>query len=171
MPIAAQGQHRKKAILAISDGNDTSSHTSVRELKQAIRETEVLVYAVGIDGASESTFGVVVTPTPPRGRPPVGLPIPFPRGGPGGRGPWTGGGGGAFPRGPGGGGGGGPRVYGGGGGSSDDRVNVSALRELTDDSGGRTEIARVHGTSIRLPEHRRRTEWGRPPRLRRAGSP
>lgn len=138
VPIAAQGQHRKKAILVISDGNDTSSHTSVRELKQMIRETEVLVYAVGIDGASESTFGG--GRSTPGGRPPVGLPLPFPRGGPGGRGPWTGGGG-AFPRGPGGGGGGGPRVYGGGG-SSDDRVNVSALRELTDDSGGRTEIVR-----------------------------
>jgi VWFA-related protein len=142
VPIATQGQHRKKAILIISDGNDTNSHTSVRELKQMIRETEVLVYAVGIDGASESSFGGG-RGTPPVVRPPVGLPLPFPRGGPGGRGPWPGGGGGggAFPRGPGGGGGGGPRVYGGGG-SSDDRVNVSALRELTDDSGGRTEIVR-----------------------------
>jgi hypothetical protein len=28
------------------------------------------------------------------------------------------------------------------GGPSDDRVNVSSLRELTDDSGGRTEIVR-----------------------------
>lgn len=142
VPIATQGQHRKKAILIISDGNDTNSHTSVRELKQMIRETEVLVYAVGIDGASESTSGGGRS-TPPVARPPAGLPFPFPRGGPGGRGPWGGGGGGggAFPRGPGGGGGGGPRVYGGGG-SSDDRVNVSALRELTDDSGGRTEIVR-----------------------------
>ena len=140
VPIATQGQHRKKAILVISDGNDTNSHTSVRELKQLIRETEVLVYAVGIDGASGSTFGGGRS-TPPVGRPPVGLPFPFPRGGPGGRGPWTGGGGGALPRGPGGGGGSGPRGYGGGYGS-DDRVNVSALRELTDDSGGRTEIVR-----------------------------
>lgn len=145
VPIATQGQHRKKAILIISDGNDTNSQTSVRELKQRIRETEVLVYAVGIDGASESTFGGGRR-TPPVARPPGGLPFPFPRGGPGGggRSPFPGGGGGgggAFPRGPGGGGGGGPRVYGGGG-SNDDRVNVSALREITDDSGGRTEIVR-----------------------------
>ena len=136
VPIATGGQHRKKAILVISDGNDTNSRTSVRELKQMIRETEVLVYAVGIDGAAESTFGGGRS-TPPVGRPPVGLPFPFPRGG--GRGPWPGGGGGGggFPGGPG--GGGGPR---GGGGSSDDRVNVGALREITDDSGGRTEIVR-----------------------------
>ena len=137
VPIATGGQHRKKAILVISDGNDTNSRTSVRELKQMIRETEVLVYAVGIDGASESTFGGGRS-TPPVGRPPVGLPFPFPRGGGGGggRGPWPGGSGGGFPGGPG--GGGGPR----GGGSSDDRVNVGALREITDDSGGRTEIVR-----------------------------
>ena len=137
VPIASGGQHRKKAILIISDGNDTNSRTSVRDLKQMIRETEVLVYAVGIDGASESTFGGGRS-TPPVGRPPVGLPFPFPRGGGGGggRGPWPGGSGGGFPGGPG--GGGGPR----GGGSSDDRVNVGALREITDDSGGRTEIVR-----------------------------
>ena len=29
-----------------------------------------------------------------------------------------------------------------GGGTSDDRVNVAALRDITDDSGGRTEIVR-----------------------------
>jgi len=136
VPLATQGEHRKKAILIISDGNDTNSQTSVRDLKQMIRETEVLVYAVGIDGAGESTFGGG-RPTPPVARPPAGLPFPFPGGGGrgGGRSPWPGGG---FP---GGGGGGGGRVYGGAG--NDDRVNAAALRELTDDSGGRTEIVRT----------------------------
>lgn len=134
VPIATQGQHRKKAILIISDGNDTNSRTSVRELKQMIRETEVLVYAVGIDGASESTFGGGGRTPPVVRQPPVQLPFPFPGGG--GRGsPWPGGGG--YPGG-GGSGRGGGRVYG-----NDDRVNVSALRELTDDSGGRTEIVRT----------------------------
>ena len=141
IPIAQQGEHRKKAILIVSDGNDTNSRVSVPELKQMIRETEVLVYAVGIDGRAESTFGG------PRGTPPVvrqpapRMPFPFPRGGGsgGGRGtPWPQGP--TFPGsgGPGSGGG----VYGGGGGG-DDRVNAAALRELTDDSGGRTEIVRT----------------------------
>lgn len=130
VPIATQGQHRKKAILIVSDGNDTNSQTSVPELKRTIRETEVLVYAVGIDGQGEPTFGGR-RGTPPVVRPPT-LPFPFPRGG-GGRGsPWPGGGGG--------GGRGGGRVYGNVG--ADDRVNTAALRELTDDSGGRTEIVR-----------------------------
>ncbi len=135
VPMAQQGEHRKKAILIVSDGNDTNSRTSVPELKQMIRETEVLVYAVGIDGRSESTFGGPRTTPPVVRQPTPRLPFPFPGGGGRGRGnPWPQG-----PSFPGSGGGG---VYGGGG-SSDERVNVGALRELTDDSGGRTEIVRT----------------------------
>ena len=50
VPISQGGAHRKKAVLIVSDGNDTNSRTSVGELKQMIRDTELLVYAVGIDG-------------------------------------------------------------------------------------------------------------------------
>ena len=135
VPMSQGGEHRKKAILIVSDGNDTNSRTTVGELKQMIRDTEVLVYAVGIDGQSETTFGRPRS-TPPMGRPPVGLPFPFPRGGGGGRGnPWPQG-----PTMPGSGGSG--RGGGGWSGGIDERVNVGALRELTDDSGGRTEIVR-----------------------------
>jgi VWFA-related protein len=127
------GQNRKKAIVLISDGNDTNSRLHVTDLRQMIRETEVLVYAVGIDGQGESTiFGG--RPSPPVMRPPP-APTPFPI--PGRRGgfpfpiPLPGGSGR-----PGGGGGIGARS------ATDDRVNVVALREITDDSGGRTEIVR-----------------------------
>lgn len=133
VPIAQSGQNRKKAIVLISDGNDTNSRTHVSQLRQLIRETEVLVYAVGIDGQSESTI-FSGRPSPPVVRPPAPTPFPIPgrRGGgvpfpipmPGGGGQ-RGGGGGIGTR-------GGP----------DDRVNVVALREITDDSGGRTEIVR-----------------------------
>jgi len=136
VPLATQGQHRKKAILLISDGNDTTSQTSVSQVKQLIRQTEVLVYAVGIDGNAETTFGGGRSTPPVARQPAPRLPFPFPGGGGRGRGnPWPGGG---FP---GSGGGGGGRVYGGAG--NDDRVNVAALREITDDSGGRTEIVRT----------------------------
>jgi VWFA-related protein len=129
IPMTMQGQNRKKALLVISDGNDTASETSIRELKAQIRETETLVYAIGIDGQSEG----------PSYRPPVQSPVPrpFPGGrplpsGPGGTPPF-------FPRQPpSGGGGGGSRRSG----PNDDRVNVVALRDMTDDSGGRTEIVR-----------------------------
>ena len=56
VPMAQGGQNRKKAIVIISDGNDTNSRVDVVEVRQMIRETEVLVYAVGIDGQGEPTF-------------------------------------------------------------------------------------------------------------------
>jgi VWFA-related protein len=135
VPMAQSGQNRKKAVVIISDGNDTSSRVGVTEVKQVVRETEVLVYAVGIDGQGQPTFQ---RPAPPVQQPPrLPIPFPFPGGGSGrgGRGgipfPIPGSGGG-YP------GGGSGRVSVGG----DDRVNVMALREMTDDSGGRTEIVR-----------------------------
>ena len=128
LPLAQQGQNRKKALLVISDGNDTGSTAGVRDVKAQIRESEVLVYAIGIDGEGEAP---TLRPQPPP-RMPVPFPFPFP-----GRGGRPGGG---WPRQPGGGG------IGGGGGwrrpANDDRVNVAALRDMTDDSGGRTEIVR-----------------------------
>ena len=120
--MAQQGRNRKKAVVIISDGNDTSSHTDVFSLKQLIRETEVLVYAVGIDGSGTPT--IMSRPRPPIGGGPR-FPIPFPIPGGGGRG------GGSYPPFPG---------SGGGGAGPDDRVNTAALRQITDDSGGRTEI-------------------------------
>ena len=120
VPLAGRGQHRKKALLIISDGNDKSSTTSITELKQQIRQSEVLVYAIGIDGRSEVTGGVM------RPRPPVRIPLPFPI--PGRRRPWPG----TPPPDPG-------TTWT----RSDDRVNAAALRSMTDDSGGRTEIVRA----------------------------
>jgi VWFA-related protein len=131
VPMAQSGSHRKKALLVISDGNDTSSTTEVPDLKQMIRETEVLVYAIGIDGTdAQRTTGGTQQPgggTYPRGpRNPVPLPFPFPgRRTPPIQPPPS------APSGP------SSRNA-----RSDDRVNVAALRELTDDSGGRTEIIR-----------------------------
>jgi Ca-activated chloride channel family protein len=123
VPLAGQGQNQKKAILLISDGNDTASHVDVRQLRQTIRESEVLVYAIGIDGDSEPVYRSPSQPPPPR------LPVPFPF-------PPRPGRGGRF-----------PQIFGGqrpqGGWSrNSDRVNVAALRDITDDSGGRTEIVR-----------------------------
>jgi len=129
IPMAQRGQNRKKAVVLISDGNDTSSRTDIRDLKQQIRESEVLVYAVGIDTDSESTSRRA--PTPPPVRIPIPIPSPFPGGPRGGRWPQP------QPQRP---------PPGGSGGSwrsgNDDRVNANALREITDDSGGRTEIVR-----------------------------
>ncbi len=120
IPLTKRGKNPKKALLVISDGNDTTSRTDIAELKQQIRASEALVYAIGIDGDDEPMY------RPPR-QPPMPIPLPFPGRGRGGY-PFPGGGGGGQ---------GWPRSS-----RSDDRVNVVALREMTDDSGGRTEVIR-----------------------------
>ena len=121
LPIASAGKHPKKALLVISDGNDTNSATHVSDLRQMIRESEVLVYALGVDG----------TTAPVRNGPTIQLPIPLPFPIPGRR-PGT-----TIP----------PPIIGGGtrARATADRVNAEALRQITDDSGGRTEIVRGFG--------------------------
>ncbi|HVL66602.1 MAG TPA: VWA domain-containing protein [Vicinamibacterales bacterium] len=148
IPLAQAGRHRKKALVIISDGNDTSSRTPVDALKAQIRETEVLVYAIGIDAQvpTEEPFRRLIGgalgslmqskpipfpfPRPGGTRPPPSRPLPptnpprFPPGTPPVVPPV------AAPRNP------HTRV------KPDDRVNAAALREITDDSGGRTEVVR-----------------------------
>jgi VWFA-related protein len=130
--MAQQGRNRKKAVVIISDGNDTSSRTDVFSVKQLIRETEVLVYAVGIDGTGLTYISNQMPLQRPGRRQPPRMPIPFPF--PGRRPPQL-----PPPQPPQGPGGGNPRWRGNG---LEDRVNVAALRDITDDSGGRTEIIR-----------------------------
>ena len=50
LEIAAKGRHRKKAILVISDGKDTASLRSEKDVQHSIRASDVLVYALGVDG-------------------------------------------------------------------------------------------------------------------------
>ncbi len=132
IPLAQRGSQRKKALVIISDGNDTSSSTSVPELTQMIRESEVLVYAIALDVSGASTRPVGSSNragssgSSGSSRPPV--PSPFP-----GRKPAT-----APPPPP------PPVTRSPPAGGSSDRVNVDALRALTDDSGGRTEIIYSH---------------------------
>ena len=145
LPLLRSGRHTKKALLVISDGNDTSSIIERGRLKQLIRESEALVYAIGMDAQT--------TLMPPDGATPIDdiymqrrrpIPVPFPI--PGGKAP---------PRNP-----PVPGVPTGPGSarppkpSSPDepsrstktpegeRVNESVLRDITDDSGGRTELLR-----------------------------
>jgi VWFA-related protein len=107
VPLGESGTRRKKALVVISDGNDQNSTTDLQDVQQQIRESELLVYAIGIDG-QESISSIIPRiilqfPSPGSGRPPAGRP------------------------------------------SGDGRLNVRALRAITDDSGGRTEIIRNAG--------------------------
>ena len=122
VPLAQKGRNPKKALVVISDGNDTSSRTTIQELKQIIREHEALVYAIGIDCGAEGTsrapqfqrLGPFPVPLFPPGR--QGWPKPPTRRLPPAQRDWLRG--------------------------CADPVDALALREMTDDSGGRTEVIR-----------------------------
>ncbi len=122
--LAQSGRHRKKALVLISDGHDTNSVTTVSDVRAEIRQTDVLVYAVGIEGEAERHFWMPRLGRPRQPvRPPFRVPgqpgqpqPPVPPGLPIGSPPTAG--------------------------SSESRVNAAALREMTDGSGGRTEIVR-----------------------------
>jgi VWFA-related protein len=155
VPLAKTGRHRKKALVVISDGNDTSSHVEVSALQRMIRESEILVYAIGIDAQAETITpwsgrdeaeGLrpvafqerfqrprpMPFPMPGRPRRPPTGPSPIPPRGPVIPPP-------RYPAPP-------PSVPPRGSSSrnlSSERVNVAALRDITDDSGGRTEIIRA----------------------------
>jgi Ca-activated chloride channel homolog len=137
VPLAQSGTRRKKALVVISDGNDTSSRTNLADLQQRIRQSEVLIYAIGIDasdgvGTSSSRptapSGPASQPNQPRTIP---VPSPFP-----GKAPTT-----RTvtpppqppPSAP-------PPSSSKRRSSSTDRINADTLRALTDDSGGRTEV-------------------------------
>jgi len=122
LPEAQSGRNAKKALLVISDGNDTNSTIGVSELRRLIRESDVLVYALGVDSTARRS-GTVTLP------PQIQLPIPFPFPGsaPRRRTPAPPTTGGSWPAGTG------------------ERVNADALRQITDDTGGRTEIVRGFG--------------------------
>ena len=136
IPLAQAGNNKKKALVVISDGQDTSSRMRVPQLQQVIRESEVLVYAIGIDASNSGDYSShspssssptssrpsapapsqpVPAPFPGAPRPQASAPKPTPPPPP-------------------------PSSSRRSGSSSVDRVNPDALRALTDDSGGRTEI-------------------------------
>jgi Ca-activated chloride channel homolog len=120
VPLAQSGRNRKKAVVLISDGNDTNSRADIHDVREAVRATEVLIYAVGIDGQGEAVA---------RRRAPINLPrVPFPIPAPGRpRMPWP-----VMPQ----------LASQIGSVGVTEPLNMSALRELTDASGGRAEIVR-----------------------------
>src|SRR6185436_1312336 len=80
------GIQEKKAILLLTDGEDTSSEMTFEETQAAVRESELLVYALGISPSSGPYSERTPLPSPNPGPVPGGG-----NGGPGGRrGPTTG---------------------------------------------------------------------------------
>jgi Ca-activated chloride channel family protein len=69
VPLGEQGTRRKKALVLLSDGNDQNSSTDADTVQRQIRESELLVYAIGID--TRDTLSQII----PR------IILQFPRGG------------------------------------------------------------------------------------------
>ncbi|MGE0592014.1 MAG: VWA domain-containing protein [Vicinamibacterales bacterium] len=126
LPLATEGRHAKKVLLLLSDGNDTASDVPERVLRERLRDTDVLVYALGIDSTSAPGARLRA----PGRRAPFPVPLPFPGGGPRRGLPF-------------------PQTTGQQGrswqGNRSPSVDADALRRLTDDTGGRTEILRDIG--------------------------
>ena len=53
----ADARHRKRAIILVTDGNDTASHSSRRDARDAARGSELLLYALGIGHRAGRSFG------------------------------------------------------------------------------------------------------------------
>jgi len=131
VPLMKRAKNKKQALVIISDGNDMTSDTPLTSVHRILRQGEALVYAVGIDCAGASGYRRQPASDqqqrgfqPPRPQPfpmpggprrPAWPPQPLPSPPPG---PNR-----SFPR-------------------CSDPVDVQTLRDLTDDSGGRTEIVR-----------------------------
>jgi VWFA-related protein len=96
-----QGRHQKKALVLITDGEDTSSHVTFNEVLDMARASEVMAYCIGIgqrERGSQDQTGAGQPQTGgswpggnwpggswPGTRLPIPLPIPLPGGIPGGR--------------------------------------------------------------------------------------
>lgn len=51
------GQHKKRALIVITDGNDTSSEISLEQALDTAVGTEVLIYCLGIGHGEHGSFG------------------------------------------------------------------------------------------------------------------
>jgi Ca-activated chloride channel homolog len=50
-----RGTHQKKAMLIISDGQDNSSRYNFKEVRRLMKESDVVIYSVGILGARDNS--------------------------------------------------------------------------------------------------------------------
>ncbi|PYS93685.1 MAG: VWA domain-containing protein [Acidobacteria bacterium] len=54
----SHGVHPKRALLVISDGQDNNSRYTFSELRKMLKETDVLIYGIGIEGGGGSELDV-----------------------------------------------------------------------------------------------------------------
>lgn len=134
------GKHDKKAVLLITDGQDTSSDATFEEALQVIRESELLVYCLGISPGSGPMSENAPYPAPyPRRGPTISFPFPFPLPG-----------GGGSPQPP-----QSPRRSPGGGPVNPDTVDMDVLNAFADASGGKAWLLSGNWSDSRANEVQR----------------
>jgi Ca-activated chloride channel family protein len=52
-----RGTHPKRALLVISDGQDNNSRYTFSDLRRLLKESDVIIYSIGIEGHSDGTLG------------------------------------------------------------------------------------------------------------------
>jgi Ca-activated chloride channel family protein len=52
-----RGTHPKRAVLVISDGQDNDSRYTFSDLKRTLKESDVIIYSIGIEGINDGTLG------------------------------------------------------------------------------------------------------------------
>jgi VWFA-related protein len=62
LPLIDKRTRQRAAILVISDGADTASSTTLRELRPALRRSDTFVYAIAIDSPERQPINTRVNP-------------------------------------------------------------------------------------------------------------
>lgn len=62
LPLAESRHRQRAALLVVSDGADTASDTQLRDLRSALRRTDLFIYAIGIDSAGRRPINAAVNP-------------------------------------------------------------------------------------------------------------
>ncbi len=63
LPIVGARHRQRGALLLVSDGADTASTATLRDLRAALRRTDVFVYAIAIDSPDQQPINARVNPT------------------------------------------------------------------------------------------------------------
>ncbi len=53
-----RGVHPKRAILVISDGQDNNSRYTFTDLRRLLKESDVIIYSIGIEGSNDGALGL-----------------------------------------------------------------------------------------------------------------
>ena len=63
MPLIAKRNRERGALLIVSDGADTASNASLKEVQAALRRSQAFVYAIAIDSPDRRAINGAVNPT------------------------------------------------------------------------------------------------------------